>query len=417
MTTDTLEAQAQTLRDRIADDPAASLDRLVKFVSTNAINADLPIDAVMLKMMARQNPSARETDKLREDMLKLLFEVIEDQSSATEEERQLRSRREQVRREFAGRDLDPRVVVECRGLGKSFSDFRLRGVDLKLRLGQITGVVGENANGKTTLFRLLVGEVKQSEGMLCYPELGAVEGKKIDWSTVRRSIAYVPQILKPWHGSLEDNLRFAASSHGIRGKDNDREFLYITERLALTEYLNRSWDELSGGYRLRFELARALIWKPKLLALDEPLANLDFKAQLTLLRDIRNLARSYTAPMAVVISSQHLHEVEAVADDILFLRRGNVVFNGPLKDVGHDRHINTYEINCEAALDTVKQAIDGPEILKVTFNGLSIVIETKVDLTREDLLQRLISGDLGLTYFRDLSNSVKQLFEQTVVGT
>lgn len=323
------------------------------------------------------------------------------------------ARRRVAKDRLRGRKIDHRVVVEAIDLGKQFNQFALKGVDLKLRLGTITGVVGENANGKTTLFRMLVGELKPSTGRLCYPELGAQSPAQINWAGIRRQIAYVPQSLKAWHGSLEDNLRYAAASRGITGRQNDEEFDYITTRLGLAEYLNRSWHEISGGYQLRFELARALIWRPKLLVLDEPLANLDFKAQLVLLRDVQALARSYTAPIAVMISSQHLHEVEAVADDILFLRRGDVLYNGPSSDVGKDRTFNSFELNTSATVPEIRTALAGLQTKQIYFNGMSVVVEGGLELSSAKLLERLSMAGITITYFRDISNSVKQLFEQS----
>lgn len=406
-----MEKQLSNILQDLDSDPDGTLLRLVDFIKDYSVDKKLRIHALTL---AGEMRAARRSglDQSFSDDLRTIADRVQIEQSSPTLDTSLNARRAAKER-FSGRQIDDRVVVESKGLGKRFDQFELKDVDLRLRLGKITGVVGENANGKTTLFRILVGELKQSQGEITYPELGAANPHDINWAEVRRQIAYVPQSLAAWHGSLEDNLRFAASSRGITGAANDEAFDYTTTRLGLREYLDRTWHEISGGYQLRFELARALIWRPKLLALDEPLANLDFKAQLTLLRDVKALARSFTDPIAVVISSQHLHEVEAVADDIMFLRRGEVVFNGPISDVGKSRSLNTFEMNVNASVPEIKAALAHLPVNQIYFNGLSFVLEGGLELTSGDVLNALSAAKIEISYFRDLSRSVKQLFEQT----
>ena len=82
---------------------------------------------------------------------------------------------------------------------------------------------------------------------------------------------------------LVDNLHFAAAIHGIRGKENEDEVDFIIWRLGLDKYRNATWNEISGGFKMRFSLGRALVYNPRLLILDEPLANLDVNTQLLFL--------------------------------------------------------------------------------------------------------------------------------------
>ncbi len=135
----------------------------------------------------------------------------------------------------------------------------------------------------------------------------------MDWIKIKNQIAYVKQEIPKWHGSLRENLHFD-SIHGIKGLQNKKDVDFILHRLGLIEYQNREWNELSGGFKLRFTLAKALVWKPSLIILDEPLANLDIHAQILVLNDLRDLANSSKYPVSIVISSQHLHEVEHIAN-------------------------------------------------------------------------------------------------------
>ena len=188
-------------------------------------------------------------------------------------------------------------VIILRGIDKAFptNRFHLKNVDAEFKLGEITGIVGPNANGKSTLMRIAVGELKADKGDLTFPyfEKG---NPNLNWDVLKHLISYVPQELPRWQGELKDNLRYEAALHGIYGKENELEVDFIIERLGLTRYKNAHWSQLSGGYKLRFALAKALIWKPIIMVLDEPLANLDVNAQTLVLNDLKDLAHSFLNP-------------------------------------------------------------------------------------------------------------------------
>jgi ABC-2 type transport system ATP-binding protein len=283
---------------------------------------------------------------------------------------------------------------------------------MELRQGEITGVVGENASGKSTLFRIIAGELRHDKGFLKFPLLQGDRTNRLNWFAIKQELAYVPQELPSWHVSLEDNIRYEAAVHGVKADDNDREVAYIIQRLGLEEHLGKRWNELSGGLKLRFSLATALVWKPKLLLIDEPLANLDFKKQLLILRDLHDMANSLRYPMAVLISSQHLHAVEAVADNILFLRAGGIAFNGPISALGDAREHNTFEVGCPLSQRELQTTLEGLT-KSIYFNGLSFVITTPVDVNERRLLERLLETETEIEYFRNISRSIKQLFSET----
>ncbi len=99
---------------------------------------------------------------------------------------------------------------------KQSNEFNLFLPELKLRFGEITSIFGENGNGKTTLLKIIAGELAQSSGKIEYPAL--IDSKKRDWYKIKQQIAYIPQDLPKWSGLLVDNLHFAAAIHGIKGK-------------------------------------------------------------------------------------------------------------------------------------------------------------------------------------------------------
>ncbi|MGH8499820.1 MAG: hypothetical protein ACRERV_13605, partial [Methylococcales bacterium] len=169
---------------------------------------------------------------------------------------------------------------------------------------------------------------------------------------------------------------------------------------------------LSGGYKLRFALARALVWQPNMMILDEPLANLDVNAQLSMLRDIKNLASSVNNPIAVFISSQHLHEIEAIADNLLFLRDGCAVFNDSIKLLGLDRDVNTYEIAADLGQRDFIELFPESMPVSIKHDGLHFVVTTPVQLNATTILKIFVENQVEIRYFRDISRSSKKYFNR-----
>ncbi|MGH6754823.1 MAG: ATP-binding cassette domain-containing protein, partial [Bradyrhizobium sp.] len=215
--------------------------------------------------------------------------------------------------------FDVEAIIDARGISRNFgvSKFQLEPLDLKVMPGRILGIIGMNGSGKSTLLDILRGEFAPDTGQVSYPALSREVG---DWTAVKRQIGFVAQRSPPWRGMVLSNLEYAAAVHGIKGEENVEWTNRLLARYGLTLYKDRRWSELSAGFRMRFDLALARVNKPKLLILDEPLGNLDPVSQQSILFDIVQLARSTRT--AIIITSQHLYETEAVADEILLLAGG-----------------------------------------------------------------------------------------------
>ena len=124
---------------------------------------------------------------------------------------------------------------------KSFS-FTLDIPKFELNLGEITVVVGENGNGKTTLLKIIRGDLQITKGNITYPFLD--KNSSQDLYKIKEQIAYIPQELPSWSGLLANNLHFAAAIRGIKEKENEEEVDFIISRLGLDQYRNSSWKEI-----------------------------------------------------------------------------------------------------------------------------------------------------------------------------
>jgi ABC-2 type transport system ATP-binding protein len=204
---------------------------------------------------------------------------------------------------------------------------------------------------------------------------------------------------------LKDNLHFSASLSGIKGEQNELMVDFMLERLNLSPYANLTWDQISSGYRTRFEIARVLLQKPSLLILDEPLANLDIKAQQTILTDLRYLAKSVYHPMGVMLSSQQLHEVEKIADTVLFIRAGKCLYRTGETEATQSA---VMEVETLALREKILEVL-GEKAVQVHFNGGYYTIAS-ASLTVNEMITKMVSGGIALTYFRDITHSTKRFF-------
>ncbi|MBW4465542.1 MAG: ABC transporter ATP-binding protein [Pegethrix bostrychoides GSE-TBD4-15B] len=308
-----------------------------------------------------------------------------------------------------------KVVFIGKNIKKTYNikpaNFSLSLSEICLKYGEITSLIGENGNGKTTLLKIISGDLKETEGDLRYPSLSEKGVKCENYYRIKQQIAYIPQELSKWSGLLIDNLHFSAACHGIKGEQNKFEVDYIISRLGLDTYKHLTWNEISGGFKMRFALAKALVWKPKIIILDEPLANLDINTQMAFLEDLRDIADSIEDRKSIILSSQHLHEVEIITDNVIFLKDGSVQYNGNLREFGSDRTENSFEISCplpKGDLMALLESIKYTHISTVIHNHY--IINTSTTVSGSQLLKIFSDSNIEVLYFRDISKSTRRLF-------
>ncbi len=213
------------------------------------------------------------------------------------------------------------VILQVDGLGKSYGKRSiLQDVSFSLKEGEILGVAGENGAGKSTLLSMLATIQKPKEGTIFF------EGKDIAKSKrrYRAKLGYVPQEIALFEElSGRDNLKFFGKACRVSGAVLPER---IKEVCVITEFpeaeLKRPVSEYSGGMRRKINIGAALLHRPKLLLLDEPVANLDPEAEEQVLASLKRLSGQGTA---IVYVGHQLQKMEQFCDSICFIRNGKVV--------------------------------------------------------------------------------------------
>jgi len=194
----------------------------------------------------------------------------------------------------------------------------LKGLSLEIEPGEVFGLLGLNGAGKTTLSSILAGIHPPSEGDVL------LQGKSIyrDLPEYRMNVGFCPQ--KPnldKQLNLEENLLFSGLCYGLEKKVVTAQVERLLKEFDLEEYRRFNAHALSGGYRQRFLIARALVHKPKFVILDEPTVGLDPHIRHELWAKIRALKEEGTT---VLLTTHYLDEAEALADRVCVIDAGEL---------------------------------------------------------------------------------------------
>lgn len=203
----------------------------------------------------------------------------------------------------------------------------LQGIMMEAKPGEVVAVIGQNGSGKTTLLKLLLG--------FYYPQAGSitidgVDIRQFNPMTLRQSIAYVPQQNQFFHGTIAQNLQFAApEATEERMIQATEKAGLLTQIMALPEGFETRIDEqvlsvFSSGFLQKLNLARAYIRRSKILIMDEPGNTLDQEGDDILRRTIEELRGKKT-----IILVTHRPSLINLADRVLSLNKGNMRVFGP----------------------------------------------------------------------------------------
>ncbi len=213
--------------------------------------------------------------------------------------------------------LSLRKITKQYGQGAS-ARMALKGVSLDIFEGEILGLLGVNGAGKTTLSSIIVTLIPATSGEVLY------DGKSIydDVIEYRRRIGFCPQ--KPNVNAeltIEQNLLFAGRFYGLSAEDTKTRVAQLMKRFELETYANNTINQLSGGYKQRFLIARALVHKPQIVVFDEPTVALDPHVRHEVWALIKELKGD---GVTVILTTHYLDEAEALSDRVCILDEGVV---------------------------------------------------------------------------------------------
>lgn len=230
-------------------------------------------------------------------------------------------------------DVKARSMIEARNLSKYFGMFMaIKDISFTIPQGQIVAFLGPNGAGKTTTMRILTGFLRPSEGSARIAGLDVTR----DRLEAAKRLGYLPE-----NGPLYENmtplelLTFFGEARDLKDKSLAQRIEVVTEQCALQNVLGKPIGKLSRGYRQRVGLAQALLHDPDVLIMDEPTAGLDPNQ----IRDFRDNITALANSKTILLSTHILQEVEAVANRVLVVHNGQLVFDGSSEDLKKERSI------------------------------------------------------------------------------
>jgi multiple sugar transport system ATP-binding protein len=213
--------------------------------------------------------------------------------------------------------------LQIRGLTKRFGDVRaLDGIDLEVAAGEFFVILGPSAAGKTTTLRSIAGLERADRGSI------TLAGQDITHAPVQgRGMSMIFQTFALYpHLSTFDNLAYPLREQSVRADQIRNRVGEIAQMLGITHTLGRKPNTLSGGEQQRLAIGRALVRRPKLLLLDEPLTNLDAKLRHDTRAEFKRLHRELG--MTMVYATPDQLEALTMGERIAVLREGRIVQTG-----------------------------------------------------------------------------------------
>lgn len=256
-------------------------------------------------------------------------------------------------------------ILEARNVHFGYRRPVLEGVSLGVTPGIVTGIIGPNGSGKTTVLRLLDGIIRPHSGEILFDGRHPLLGMKR--REIARRIAMVPQNGRLQHPlSVYEFVMQGRTPHlpmlGFESEHDDTVVWRALEATKLAPLAKARVSEISGGEKQRLLLARALAQECRILLLDELTANLDINYQVELMRLIRETTRE--RKLATLVVSHEINLLAAFADRLVLLSEGRVRAEGSPAEVLTRENLETIF----ALRFTVRPAAEGhPEIIPQMF--------------------------------------------------
>jgi ABC-2 type transport system ATP-binding protein len=218
-------------------------------------------------------------------------------------------------------------MIEARDLTKYYGDFAaVVDVSFTVPRGQVAAFLGPNGAGKSTTMKLLTGYLAPSAGRAWI----AGHDMARDRLAGAARLGYLPENGPLYHDMTPRALlEFFAAARGLNGASRRQRIDAVIQQCALGSVVGKAIGKLSRGYRQRVGMAQVLLHEPDVLILDEPTAGLDPNQIHEVRETIRRLGREKT----VLLSTHILQEVEAMADRILMISEGRLIYDGSTADL------------------------------------------------------------------------------------
>ena len=307
--------------------------------------------------------------------------------------------------------------VEIRDLTKRYDGtngvLALDGLALDVPAGSVFGLLGPNGAGKTTTLRLLVGLARPTRGTVVIDD-GRIDPARPDR---RRGIGVLDQDPR-YYGWMRGRelVEMVGRLHGLPVPIARERAAEVLERVGLADAAKRRIGGYSGGMRQRLGIAQALVDRPRLLVLDEPVSSLDPEGR----RDVLALIAELRETATVIFSTHVLTDIERICDRVAILDHGRLVTEAPLDDLLARYALPLYRLVPEpgedaglARLATSLRTVPWVDRVDVDGIGMTVGVTDEATASRE-LLRAVVAADLRLASFERVRPDLEDVFLRLV---
>jgi len=314
-------------------------------------------------------------------------------------------------------DLNEDKLIEFRNVSKRYKELlALENISFTIQKGEIFGYIGPNGAGKTTTIKILVGLIKDYKGNVYINGINT----KNNWKNLHNLIGYHPQEagFQEWR-TIDHAFKTFGCLSGLNSESIEKRIQETLELLNLSQERYKKITHLSGGMFQKLRLGQALLHKPQILVLDEPLSGLDPQMRYQFKKIIKELARSGTT---ILFSSHILSDVQDIADKIGILNQGQIKDIGSPENLQNKFHIgNIIELIvaentplCEGLEDLSE--IEYVEKVKLNKQLVHLKSEINIDLVIYLIMNKLKEQNCKIRNFSLVKPSLEEVYLNYVRG-
>ena len=226
--------------------------------------------------------------------------------------------------------------LKAEKLSKSYGKRKVvDNVNLKLKRGEVVGLLGSNGAGKTTIFHMILGNITPEQGRIF------LDGEELTdlpmYLRVRRGIGFLPQEPSAFRGlTAEENLQVVCEILSLSKTQSEQIIENLIQELGLERVRDVKAYRLSGGERRRLEIARALIPSPKFLLLDEPFTGIDPIAVMEIQRIILSLKEK---GIGILLTDHNVRDTLKITDRAYIIHKGVILKEGSPSEIASDAKV------------------------------------------------------------------------------
>ena len=301
-------------------------------------------------------------------------------------------------------------ALEITDLKKTYDSdvVALKGINLAVKEGDFFALLGPNGAGKSSTIGIIASLVTKSAGTVKIFDIDT----DLNFPEAKRLLGVVSQEIN--FNNFEkviDIVTTQAGFYGIPLKESLLKTEITLKRLGLWEKRNDQARTLSGGFKRRLMIAKALIHEPRLLILDEPTAGVDIELRREMWEFLKEINAQGTT---IILTTHYLEEAEQLCKNIAIIDHGELVENTSMKDLLSRLDVQGFVLDIDQSLDQPPSIANFPIILEDS-TTLNVVI--KKDQSINDLFEQLSALGISVSSMRNESNRLEEMFIEMVKKT